>query len=184
MIIGITGYNGAGKSTVAKIIASAGGFHHLSAREYLSAQLHICGREATRANMRELGNKIRASEGSTALFQRMMDFSKNHSDVVIESVRCPGEIDVLIDSGGCLIGVDAQVEKRYDRAVLRGSSTDKISLEQFVSEEELEATSVDPCEQNIKACMEKALFVIDNNFPSQEKLEEHVKRVLRINNII
>ena len=174
MIIGITGPNGSGKSTVAKAMADQWGFVYLSAREYLTEELNMANVEVTRMAMNELANQIRTAEGPIALFERMLVKAGNHANIVIESVRCPGEVDLLIQKGGILIGVDAPRQLRYERAILRGSSTDKISIEQFVREEELEATSTDPNKQNISTCMQRAEISIKNDSDNLERLQSKI----------
>jgi dephospho-CoA kinase len=105
-------------------------------------------------------------EGPTGLFDRMLRKADNGSNFVIESVRCPGEVDLLQSRGGKLVGVDAPLEIRFARAVLRGSGTDRISLEQFVQEEQIEAGNTDPNKQNIAECMRRADSTLKNDSDS------------------
>jgi dephospho-CoA kinase len=167
MIIGITGYNGAGKTIVAEEIARLWGYTHLSARAYLNEQLyHLLGREPSRMELYEHANEIRKSEGPTGLFDRMLKTTQPNSKFVIESVRCPGEIKLLKDKGGKLIGIDAPLDLRFARAILRASGTDKKTFEQFVHEEQLEAKNTDPNMQNISECMRRADAVLQNDIDS------------------
>eukprot|EP01043_Picozoa_sp_COSAG02_P027949 COSAG02_NODE_1671_length_11389_cov_24.192826_3_plen_81_part_00 len=53
-----------------------------------------------------------------------------------------------------LISVDANVDQRFEQAILRGSKTDKISKEQFKQNEEREWTDTGPNKQNLKAVVE------------------------------
>ena len=55
-----------------------------------------------------------------------------------------------------LLAVDADQKIRYDRAIGRGSSTDKVSFEKFQEQEAVEMTSTDPTKQNLGRCMELA----------------------------
>ena len=79
-------------------------------------------------------------------------------DAIIESVRTEGEVVALRESGFpfTLLAVDADQKIRYDRAIGRGSSTDKVSFEKFQEQEAVEMTSTDPTKQNLGRCMELA----------------------------
>ena len=57
---------------------------------------------------------------------------------IIESIRTTGEAVLLQKYGAKLISVDANIDLRYDRAILRGSETDKVSKEKFQADEERE----------------------------------------------
>jgi dephospho-CoA kinase len=71
-----------------------------------------------------------------------------------------------------LIAVDADVEIRYDRVYERGSSTDKISFEEFQRQEALEQLSINPWEQNISKCIQMADIVLYVNGGTEELFRE------------
>src|SRR3989344_3951257 len=54
-------------------------------------------------------------------------------NVVIESIRTIGEAEVLRKEGGFIFAVDADPHTRYERAVRRGSETDKVDFETFIA---------------------------------------------------
>jgi dephospho-CoA kinase len=62
-----------------------------------------------------------------------------------------------------LFSVDTDRQIRYDRILLRGSETDKVSFETFVENEERELTASDPNKQNLSACMALADVHFTNN---------------------
>ena len=98
----------------------------------------------------------------------------NGGDAVVESLRCPGEVDALKKKGGfVLFAVDADIETRYSRIVERKSVTDRISFQEFVKQEEREMKSDDPNKQNLKRCIEMA----DYNFKNDWTIEELYKKV-------
>ena len=70
MIIGLTGTNGAGKTVAAEHLQTNGfAFHSLS--DEIRAELESEGREATRENLIESGNRLRADYGSAVLAERV-----------------------------------------------------------------------------------------------------------------
>ncbi len=92
---------------------------------------------------------------------------------MIESIRTPGEIVTLKELGNLLlIAIDADVEIRYERVYARGSSTDKISFEEFQKQEALEQLSVNPWEQNISKCIQMADIAIHVNGGTEELFRE------------
>ena len=62
-----------------------------------------------------------------------------------------------------LLAVNADQKTRYDRAVGRGSSTDKITFEKFCEQELVEMSSTKAHEQNLSRCMALADVTLTNN---------------------
>ena len=179
VIIGITGTNGAGKGTVVEILMDKLGFKHYSARGYLNKILTEQGKELSRSNMNELANGLRAEHHPAILAEKLLEEAqKDGGYAIIESIRTPGEATLLRKFKNFhLLAVDADSRVRYERVVVRGSSTDKIPYEQFVAEEEKEMTSTDPNKQNISKCFEMADATLTNN-DSIEKLTAQLKDYL------
>lgn len=89
-----------------------------------------------------------------------------------------GEVESLKDKENFyLFAIDADPKIRYERIVLRGSETDKISYEEFVANEEREMTTTDPTKQNISKCMQLADYVFTNN-GSFEELHQQIENVI------
>ena len=173
MIIGVTGTSGAGKSTIAKYLVGNFEFKHISVRDFLTNMLFEEGKEPNRNNMRLLANYLRAKEGPDYIVKQLYQEASLYSRSVIESIRTPGEIVTLKELGNfLLIAVDADVEIRYDRVYARGSSTDKISFEEFQRQEALEQLSVNPWEQNISKCIQMADIAIHVNGGTEELFRE------------
>ena len=76
-----------------------------------------------------------------------------------------------------LFAVDADQNLRYSRIKQRKSHTDDISFEKFVSDEEREMNSKDENSQNLRATIERADFVFQNN-STIEALNKSVEEVL------
>ncbi len=165
IIIGITGTIGAGKGTVVEYLVDKKGFKHFSARAFLVEEIERRGLENNRDNMVFLGNELRQKNGPSfvadELFERALESGQN---CVIESLRTVGEIESLRKKGNfILLAVDADSKIRYERIVKRSTSTDNISFEKFMADEEREIESTDPNKSNLKKCIEMADYIIDNN---------------------
>lgn len=164
MIIGITGTSGAGKDTLAQHFVERG-FCHLSLSDLIRDELQKRGLEITGKNLREIGNELRESEGLSVLAKRaavLMDANKNY---VITSIRNPFEVKELKQlKDFILFSVDAPIEMRYQRVLMRQGRTDKITktLAEFQKNEQLEMESRDSAHQQVKVCMGMADFSLFN----------------------
>ena len=178
MIFGVTGTNGAGKGTVVEYLAHEKSFLHLSVRGFLFEEIQRRGLPEDRNSLREVANDLRQKHGPAfvveSLFKQAQEQNKN---VVLESVRTVGEAEFLRNSGAYLIAVDAGKELRYERAVLRGSMTDKVSFEEFTIQEDREMVSTEPWDMNVFKVMEMSDFVLTND-GSREELYAQIEDML------
>lgn len=180
VIIGVTGTIGAGKGTVVEYLVDKKNFKHFSARTFLVEEMERRGLENNRDNMVAVANDLRAKNSPSfvadGLFKRALESGEN---CVIESLRTVGEIESLRKKGNfSLLAIDADPKIRYERNLKRSTTTDNISFEKFLSDEEREMTSDDPNKQNLRKCIELADFKIENNGTLEEfnsKLEEILK---------
>lgn len=178
MIVGITGTLGAGKGTVAKFLKRRG-FMHYSVREFLVEEIVKRGLEVNRESMVLVANDLRARFGGSYIVEELYNRAKEKGgNVVIESIRCVGEVESLKKKKDFVLwAVDADVENRYARIVERKSSSDKVSFQDFVRQEEKEMENVDKLKQNLKACIEMSDVVFRNDWTIVE-LESKVEKVL------
>jgi len=181
MIIGITGTLSAGKGTIADLLIQKG-FKHYSVRYFLTQEIKQRGLEVNRDNMVKIANELREKNSPNYIVENLYDKAKKAGgDCIIESIRNPGEVEALKSKGGFhLIAVDANVKLRYERAIARASSTDKISFEEFIANEQREIASKELHKQNLSKCVEMADFVIINNGGLEElkaRVEEIIKEV-------
>ncbi len=177
MIIGITGTLGAGKGTLSEFLKERG-FKHYSVRAFLIEEIKKRGLEVNRESMVEVANDLRAKFGASYIVEELYKrATERGGDVVIESVRCVGEIEGLRKktegganraSGFALWAVDADIESRYARVIERKSSTDRVSFQDFVLQEEMEISNVDPLKQNLKSCIEMADVCFRNDWTKAE----------------
>lgn len=186
IIIGITGTLGAGKGTIVEYLISKG-FHHYSAREFLISKLKERGLEINRDSMTQIANKLRKEFGPAYVIDKLYDNAVLQGEnCVIESIRTIGEVEMLRKKDNFyLFAVDADQNLRYSRIKQRKSHTDDISFEKFVSDEEREMNSKDENSQNLRATIERADFVFQNNKSIEDlniKIEEVLVKILKENN--
>lgn len=161
MILGITGTIGAGKGTLVDYLVTQKGFEHHSVREFLLEEIKKRGLPEHRGSMRDVGNELRREHHPAHVVETL--HKRAGANAIIESVRTVGEAEFLKALGASIVAIDADKQSRYDRAVARGSSTDKVTFEQFVEEEDREMASTEPWDMNVFAVMDMADFRIQND---------------------
>lgn len=165
-IVGITGTLGAGKGTVVDYLVRHCGFRHYSVRGYLREEAERRGiADINRDVFTAIANELRALHSPSFIADELYrQAAANGQDAIIESIRTPGEVAALKAKGNfLLLAVDADPEIRYERIVLRGSETDKISFENFIADEKREMSNTDPNKQNLGACIAQADYCLINN---------------------
>lgn len=164
MIIGVTGTNGAGKGTVVDYLVEKKGFTHYSARDFLVEEITRRGMPIDRNSMNMVGNDLRASNHPAYVIQQLFEQAREAGgDAVIESVRAVGEAEFLKNHGAKLLTIDADPHIRYERAVLRGSGTDKVDFDTFIAQEQREMASTEAWNMSVGGVMQMADFTVTNN---------------------
>ncbi len=179
--IGITGTIGAGKGTIVDFLVKEKGFKHFSVRAFLLAEIDKRSMPQTRDSMWAIAQEFRKNFSSGYIMEQLAEDRKNfNGPAIIESIRAVGEIEALKNklSDFVLFAVDADPKIRYDRIVARNSSTDHVTFEKFVADEEKESTNTEAWSGNLPACKKLADYVFDNN-GSLELLHTHVEEVLK-----
>ena len=152
MIIGLTGTNGSGKTVAADYLQSKGfAFHSLSdeIREELARQ----NRDATREQLIDMGNRLRAEYGPAVLAERIKAKLRLEGNYVIDSIRNPYEVQALRSTGDFqLLHLDAPLDLRYERVRQRGGPRTPASRQEFVEQEQREMQSDNPASQQLQAC--------------------------------
>lgn len=179
LIIGITGTLGAGKGTVVEYLVREKGFVHYSVRAFLLEEINRRGMPGNRDSMVVVANDLRHRHGPSFVTDCLYyEAVKSGKPCIIESIRTTGEILSLREKGRfILLAVDADPELRFRRISERGSETDRIDYETFLSNEAREMTASDPGVQNLKACMELAEYKLINN-GSREELFRQTEEIL------
>ncbi len=179
-IVGITGTIGAGKGTVVDYLKSHYNFTHFSARAYIAEEITRRGLPVNRDTLTEVSNDIRTLHHPGYILEELCKRAmQTGTDVVLESIRTLGEIESLrkVSPDFLLLAITADQKKRYERILVRGSSTDHITFEKFVSDEDREMTNTDPNKQNIAGCIAVAEYVIEND-GSLEELHTKIDEIM------
>ncbi len=161
MIIGLTGTNAAGKTTIVDYLISKN-FEYYSLSDILRDELTRSGLKQNRENLIRMGNELREKKGASVLADMIKD-KLSAKNTVIDSIRNISEIQSLRQLANFfLIAIDAPEEIRYQRAINRNRIENIKSLKEFVEVENKEK-SLNTNHQNIILCMEQADFKIYNN---------------------
>lgn len=178
MIIGLTGTNASGKTSVVEYLVS-NGFKYFSLSDVIREELTRRNLEHSRDNMRRVGNELRRTFGAAILAIKISEHisSKN---VVIDSIRNTSEVAELRKlKDFILAAVDAPIEVRFNRARSRGRLENAPNIEKFKELEEKEK-SRDSTAQNIDQCMKQADFFIYNAGSLEElhnKIDKLIERI-------
>jgi dCMP deaminase len=163
MIIGLTGKNASGKGEALEFLSKRG-FIPFSLSDVIREELKKEGKQITRGNLVEMGNKLRKTGGAGVLSERILkkiDPNRNH---VIDSFRNPVEVEVFCKiKEFSLINIESKPEIRFERIKARGRENDPQTYEDFLKFEELEAISEDETHQRLEECQKMADYVIHNN---------------------
>lgn len=165
MIIGITGTDGAGKGAIVDYLVSKKGFVHYSSRALIEQECKNNKIESSRANLRLMGNQLRATHGNDFLVSNYVEImhTTGVKNAVVESIRAVDEVVALKKHGGFLLAVDAKQSIRFSRIKGRKSSSDQVSFKEFVAQETLEMYDPDPHGMQKNKVINMADFTIQNN---------------------
>lgn len=179
MIIGITGSFGAGKGAVVDYLLEHKGFSHFSARSFITKEIKHRDMPVNRDSMIEVANDLRQKHGATYIIESLYNEAKEQGgDAVIESLRAVAEVRLIKKLGGVVLGITAQPEIRYGRAIARGSETDKVTYEEWIQQEVKESNPDDPTKQDIYGALNESSVLIENN-GSLEDLYDAVETMLK-----
>jgi dCMP deaminase len=150
MIIGLTGENCAGKSTVAEYLMKKG-FYYYSLSDVIREELKAEGTPITRENLIGKGNALREKFGPGILGTKIGQKLQDDKNYVIDSIRNPAEVDALRKLGRFfLMYVNAPDEIRFERIKSRGREEDPRTYEAFIRIEKLEMDNIEKTKQNLK----------------------------------
>jgi dephospho-CoA kinase len=169
-IIGLSGTNGSGKDTVAKLLTDKHGYYVASATDMLAEELHRRGLPTDRKHKAELSAEWRRQYGMASIVDRAYEYYRAHEQeykgMIVGSLRHPGEAERIHELRGTMLWVDADPKIRYDRIQKadRGRHhEDNKTFEEFLAEEEREMHPVgDHATLNMSAVRDQADIVLLN----------------------
>ncbi|MFH1068465.1 MAG: AAA family ATPase [Candidatus Glassbacteria bacterium] len=177
MLIGLTAKNAAGKDQVAGHLVERHGFRCFSLSDILRQELRKMGREITRENLTETGNRLRREQGPGVLARLALEALAEVDRAVVVSIRNPGEVQALRSRKDfLLVGVDAPVQVRFERARRRARTDDAATLEDFIRQEEAELKGSET-EQQLEAVFRLSDRIIVND-GSLDELYRKVEALL------
>jgi dephospho-CoA kinase len=177
MLVGLTGTNGAGKTSGADYLKKLG-FRYLSLSDEIRLELAQRDEPPTRENLTRVGNELRARFGAAVLARRVMARLPENGDYVIDSIRNPSEVEALRELPGFrLVHFDAPREERYRRAVERRDERTPLSFEEFVEQENREMESPDHTTQQLRATFRLADRTV-LNAGSLDEMKEQLDRLI------
>jgi len=168
LLIGITGTLCSGKGVLTEYFNQKG-FYVFSLSDILRNELKLRGEEITREKLQNLGNEFREKYGHGALAIKSLEFFSGKDNVVIESIRNPGEVEELRKHGNfSLIAVDAPRKTRALRILTRHNQTlrdeDPVTEKEILERMEIdEGKGQEETGQQVKKCLEMADYHIFND---------------------
>jgi len=181
MIIGITGTLGSGKGTVVEYLKGKG-FTHYSSSGVLKDILAQRRAPATRENLSKLADELAAQhEGGILHISHQMAETAGIENYVLESIHRMSEADYIRKIGGKVLGVDADMKTRYERAVKRKEGEkDNVTFEQFVADTKREEEGAAGMGPNIRAVLKSADAIVMNDESLEDlylQIEEALKKL-------
>jgi len=161
VLVGLTGRNASGKTTVVQWFAGRG-VRTVSCSDSIRAWLAEQGIEESREALIEGGRELRRRGGSGILAEMLLE-ALGGGDAVIDSIRTPGEVEALrARDDFILIEVTAGADSRWARAQGRARPGDPADRATFVAQEESEEVASDEAGQALVATAEMADLILIN----------------------
>lgn len=183
IVIGLVSPISAGKGTVIDFLKKKG-FFCLSLSDRIREELTSRGEEITRENLQRVADELRTDFGPDVLAKRTWQIAEEQDNphVGIDSIRGLAEVDFLKTRPNFyLIGLDASAEIRFARVKARAREADPLTWEEFIRVDQKDFFSQNGQGRNIKACLEKADFLVENNgtiADLEAKIEEILVKIL------
>lgn len=171
MLIGLTGRNASGKSTIVNWFSKKG-LETSSCSDSIRAWLAEQNIQPTRDALIEGGRELRRKGGAGILAEMLLEILDG-KDAVVDSIRTPGEVEALRKRDDfILIEVRANTETRWKRLQSRARTGDPLDKETFLKQERAEAEAKDDAGQALNATAELADLVILNDGTEKELLDD------------
>jgi len=162
MLIGLTGRNASGKSTLVNWFAEKG-LRSVSCSDSIREWLKNQNKEISRDSLIEGGRTLRKEGGGGILAEMLLEIIDG-ADAVVDSIRTPMEVDVLRSRGDLiLIEIKASEDRRWSRLQDRARPGDPVNKLLFIKQENKEIKSKDEAGQALDATALMADIQITND---------------------
>jgi dephospho-CoA kinase len=182
LCIGLTGRMGSGKGEAVKILEELG-FRFISLSDMVREEIAKLGREVSREETQDIGNRLRREGGAGVLGKRVREkiesFLPPLDKWVIDGVRNPAEVVELKKLNTFyLLALDTDLDIILERIKNRKRSADLLDEAEMKKRLDREWGIGEPEEgQQVGKCFEMADFVFPNN-NGLEHLEKEILNVL------
>ena len=181
IIIGLVGFPGSGKTTVAKYLEEKG-FFRVTLSDIIKEEAIKEGIQTfSREFLQEYGNVLRTTYGPQILAQRALEKIKNGNGekIVVDGIRNIHEIRFLKQQDNFfLVALDSQPEERYQRLVAAKGREWTGSYENFLNQEEKEKKlGSEDVGIRVGECVNEATYRI-KNFTSKEDLYRDIDAMI------
>lgn len=179
MIIGITGFIGAGKTELAQLFVKRG-FIKKSFGDQVRKIATLQSIPITRENLQNLGDTYRKEKGGDVWAKLIIEELEPDKNYVIEGIRNPEEIEAFSKRPDfILIGLEAQLDIRAQRIISRNRENDPKNMDEFVRVDNKDkGIGQEQLGQNSLLCFQKAQHYISNN-TNLIDLEKQVEIILK-----
>lgn len=179
--LGLTGRMGSGKGEVVKILQGEN-FRYISLSDIVREEARKTGRSVTRAEMQNIGNRLRQMDGPGALAKRIRQKISQSPQTrwIIDGIRNPAEILELKQlKSFVLLAVQSPLDDILQRLKNRQRDTDRADVDELKRRLDREWGQGEPGHgQQVKQCMDMADYQIDNSKTLQH-LKQEVLRILK-----
>ena len=180
LCLGLTGRMAAGKGEAVVILGKIG-FRYISLSDMVRREVQRLGREVTRHEMQDIGNRLRSEGGAGVLGLQVRQVIEGEvvQPWVVDGIRNPAEVAELRRLPNFrLLGITARPDILIQRLLSRGRATDSATVEELQQRLDREWGIGEPPDgQQVGACLQQADFVVENN-SSLEQFERELREVL------
>ena len=171
MLLGVTGRNAAGKTTIVEWFTNQG-WDGCSCSDAIRHWLRENDQEITRENLTQGGRTLRSKGGGGVLAEMLLERMDSKKNTIIDSIRTPDEVHALRSRDDfLLIEVSVPRDLRWQRMQERARDGDPINYEIFLKQEDAEAIAENSSGQALIATAELSDIVINNGGTLSELYE-------------
>jgi deoxycytidylate deaminase len=169
-VVGLTGAFGSGCTSAAKHLRDERGYRYVSLSDALRAEWnrqHV-GEDATRHDLQQLGDNLRAEHGRAALVDLALKGVADDPElVVVDSIRNVGEVMALREAFGnhfVLIGVLARQDDRWDRIGSTQYTDNDLTQADFLADDARDKEEEETEHgQQVAKCIDESDMLVDSS---------------------